>query len=128
MQIDTHADTGWFEVSDEDGHTAALRPIATIVSDGKVYSLMGAIRQSETGESEGGIVLVRQTTLLHREGTRYEVVGDEQETERVMERVMEALMEDAENEAPVLPSLPVLLSASGKPREFNICDQADLLQ
>lgn len=128
VQVDPHADMEWFEVSDENGGTAALHPIATVVSEGKVYSLMGAIRKSESGESEGGVVLVRQNTLLHREGTRYEVVGDEQEVETVMEQVMEALSEESEPYMPFFPMARASLSSSGKPREFSICDREDLLQ
>ena len=129
VQFDLRADTGWFEVSDEEGHTAALRPIATVVSGGKVYSLMGAIRQGDTGESEGGLVLVRQNTLLHREGTRYEVVGDEQETEQVMSCMMEALLKEAETaDSAEMPLLQTISPLAGSLREFSICDQEDMIQ
>ena len=127
VHIDPHTDTGWFEVRDEDGNTAALRPIATVVSDGKVYSLMGAIRRSDTGESEGGLVLVRQNTLLHREGTRYEVVGDASEVEKVMTRVMQALVEEAETESSAT-KMAYTLTSSSSPREFSVCDDETLLQ
>ena len=127
VRIDPHSDAGWFEVSDENGHTAALRPIATVVSDGKVYSLMGAVRKGDSGENEGGLVLVRQNTLLHREGTRYEVVGDEKEVEQVMSHVLEALVEEAGTDSRALQEASMLFQSKG-PREFNICDQEAMLQ
>ena len=82
--LNRNEEIGWFEVSDEEGRVAALRPIATVVYSGKVYSLMGAIRMNEDGEGEGGLVLVRQSSLLNSEGTRYEVVSDNAEIEHVM--------------------------------------------
>ena len=122
--LDVKEEEGWFEVRDEEGRTAALRPIATIVWQGKVYSLMGAIRLNTDGEGEGGLVLVRQNKLKHGEGTRYEVVGDENEKAHVMDRVISALLTEAGDEARVEQECP----HGDGPQEFCICDDEALLQ
>ena len=115
-----------FEVSDEEGGTARLHPIATLVTGGKVYSLMGAIRTNAEGEAEGGLVLVRQSSLLNSEGTRYEVVADESEVEQVMSSVMGALlMRQQSGSAESEGAEPGTVLG---PREFSICDDEDLLQ
>ncbi len=120
----------WFQVSDEEGRVAVLRPIATIVDSGKVYSLMGAIRVNEAGDSEGGLVLVRQNSLLNEEGTRYEVVGDDAEIEKVMGHVLSALLTEYENDefytAPLKESGEC--GVSHGPLEFCYCDSDEYLQ
>ena len=124
------AGTEWFQVSDEEGRVAVLRPIATIVDSGKVYSLMGAIRVNDTGDSEGGLVLVRQSNLLNEEGTRYEVVGDDAEIEKVMGRVLSALLTEYENDA-FYPAAVTERSECGVahgPLELCYCDCDEYLQ
>ena len=126
--FDRDEESGWFEVSDENGQTTVMRPIATIVSNGRVYSLMGAVRTNEQGEDEGGLVLVRQSSLLHKEGTRYEVVGDEGEVERVMSRVMAALLSQMQQGADQPANSDREQPRASSPREFSVCDMDEFLQ
>ncbi len=126
-------ETGWFEVSDEEGHKAALHPIAVIMRNGRVYSLMGAIRRNDAGEDEGGLVLFRQSRLANEEGTSYEVVGDDQEIEQVMAGMMEAFMDEAGQGMPgPFPDMGsecgVTHPGSRSFREFCVCGVEELLQ
>ena len=129
--FDKQEDGSWMEVSDEDGHVASLRPIATVVYDAKVYSLMGAMRVNDSGEQEGGLVLVKQNRLLNGIGTKYEVVSDEKEVENVMGHVVGAIVGEMGPEfaeqmpgAPEEETFPHSVSAT----EFDICDEKELLQ
>ena len=122
---------GWIEVRDEDGHKAALKPIATLAYEGSVYSLMGAIRINENGENEGGLVLLRQNRLRHDEGTRYEVVGDESEIENVMGRMMGTLLFETGEEDALPDLMGSLMNSCGRShsyREFCYCDMEEYLQ
>ena len=122
--VDSEMDGSWFEVSDEDGRTAALKPIATIACGGNFYSLMGAIRMNDKGENEGGLVLVRQNSLSHGLSTRYEVVGDEKEIEIVMAHVMGALIFEMGSSEPSEDIPEMIMTDCGMkhgPRELCIC-------
>ncbi|MBR1408916.1 MAG: hypothetical protein IJ573_08490 [Clostridia bacterium] len=128
--LNRNEEVGWFEVSDEEGRVAALRPIATVVYNAKVYSLMGAIRMNEEGESEGGLVLVRQSSLLNSEGTRYEVVSDNNEIEHVMGQVMAALLTESPEISELLGSENAEAACGSEhgPFEFCYCDNDRYLQ
>ena len=127
--LNRNEEIGWFEVSDEEGRVAALRPIATVVYSGKVYSMMGAIRMNEHGEGEGGLVLVRQSSLLNSEGTRYEVVSDNAEIEHVMGQVMAALLtETSQPDFAVGEDAEAACGEEHGPLELCYCDNERYLQ
>lgn len=120
----------WVEISDGEGHTAAMRHLAAVRVGEKLYHVLGALAPADGGQGEGGLLLVREDDTA--DGAKeYVVTSDEQEIASVVgsfaARVAElaALDEDgdeAEEDA---------LCACGErhaPGEFCFCDDPELLQ
>lgn len=72
----------WVEISDNHGHTASLRHLATIRFGEKTYSVLSALR----GDGDQlALMLVREEQTVDG-ASEYVLVGDEQEAEQVVER------------------------------------------
>ena len=127
------------EVSDSEGHTAALRHLATVRDGEKTYHVLGAFSPQEDGEGESGFLLIREDATADG-AQQYVVASDEGEVERVIgsfvlhavalfaasqdeEDEDEFEWEDEPLEAPLCPC-----GEAHAPGEFCVCGQSELLQ
>lgn len=127
----------WVEISDGEGHTAALRHLATVRDGEKTYHVLGAFTPKGDGEEgEGGFLLIREDATADG-AQEYVVASDENEVERVIGSfVLQAMAlfaasqdEDDEEEDLDLPDEE--RCACGEvhaPGEFCVCGQSELLQ
>lgn len=129
----------WVEISDGEGHTAALRHLATVRDGEKTYHVLGAYAPQEDGdEGESGFLLIREDATADG-AQEYVVASDESEVERVIGSfVMHALalfaasQDEDDEEEDDLEDLPdAQRCACGEvhaPGEFCVCGQSELLQ
>lgn len=132
----------WVEVSDGEGHTAALRHLATVRDGEKVYHVLGAFAPQEDGEGEGGLLLIREDATADG-AHEYVVANDEGEVERVIGGfVMQALslltggeieqdgdlLEEAFEDAQDEDEADCGCGRTHAPGEFCVCGQEELLQ
>lgn len=119
-------DEEWVEVRDADGRKAALRHLATIRCGERTYLVLGAVKESDDGGSEGGFLLVRRDETLDGE-QEYIVTNDESEIENVVGSiVMNAILSQIGDE-------PQERGVCGcglphEPGDFCYCDQNKYLQ
>lgn len=76
-------DDDWLEVSDIDGHRAAMKRIGSVQLDGETYLILGAVKESSTGEPEGGILVVREK-LMQGNQQAYVVEHSREKIERIV--------------------------------------------
>lgn len=119
----------WVEISDAQGRKASLRHLATVQFGDKTYYVLGAIRESKSGD-EGGFLLVRQDRA--GDGAKeYVITHDEDEIEQVVSRFVfgtlldhaEGSMEDVSFGDEVCPC-----GENHNPGEFCYCDMPEYLQ
>ena len=131
----------WVEISDGEGHTAALRHLATVRDGEKTYHVLGAFTPKGDGEEgEGGFLLIREDATADG-AQEYVVASDENEVERVIGSfVLQAMAlfaasqdEDDEedgvdwqDEMPETEMCPC--GEMHAPGEFCVCGQSELLQ
>lgn len=127
-ELFTGDDEEWIEISDAEGHKAALRHLAMIRDGAKIYHILGAFSSGEDGEDESGFLLIREDATADG-AQEYVVASDEDEIERVVGGfVLHALsmfvaaQEDADDD---------VCEACGErhaPGEFCVCGDPELLQ
>lgn len=117
----------WVEISDGEGHKAALRHLATIRCAEQTYDVLGAVREDMDGQ--GALMLVRRDMTV--DGVMEHVlVSDEHEIEQVVGQfVMHMLMEhlDDADDAPQ-DDTPDPCGCRHQPGEFCYCDDPAYLQ
>lgn len=120
-------DDEWVEVSDIDGHKAALRHLATIRCDEQTYFVLGAVRRSDGARA---LMLVREE--MTADGTNeHVIVRSEHEIERVVEVYVRHMIEEHLDQAAEFDDLPDEPEACGLchlPGEFCYCDDPAYLQ
>ena len=127
----------WVEISDGEGHTAALRHLATVRDGEKTYHVLGAYASQENGdEQEGGFLLIREDATADG-AQQYVVASDGNEVERVIGSfvlhaiaLFAAAQDEEEDEAYGEPQ-EAERCACGEahaPGEFCVCGQSELLQ
>ncbi|MDO5299100.1 MAG: DUF1292 domain-containing protein [Clostridia bacterium] len=119
-------DEEWVEISDANGKKAALRHLATIRYGEKTYFVLGAIKESEDGDGEGGFLIVRQDETLDG-AQQYVVASDEDEIESivgdfVMHAILSQLDAGQEDDGTCSCGLPHV------PGDFCCCGQPEYLQ
>lgn len=119
------------EICDETGRKASMVHLATVQYGTKVYFVLGAVRETEEGEEERGLLLVREETTVDGE-QEYVVANDAEEVENVVrhffaQSVMEALGMDAQEDEEEPEVCPVCGDTHG-PGEFCFCGQPEFLQ
>lgn len=118
----------WVEVSDAEGHTAALRHLATVHDGGRIYHILAAYEPKEDGN--GGLLLVREDTTADG-AEEYVLASDEKEIERVIggfiARAMALLNAFAESDEDEDEPCPAC-GERHAPGEFCYCDDPDMLQ
>ena len=124
----------WVEISDGEGHTAALRHLATVRDGEKTYHVLGAYAAQEDGEEgEGGFLLIREDATADG-AQQYVVASDENEVERVIGSFVLhaiALFSAAQDEEEDEDEPRDVCGACGEvhaPGEFCVCGQSELLQ
>lgn len=126
--IETDEDE-WIEVSDGQGHKAALRHLAMIRDGSRIYHVLGAISPQEDGEGEGGLLLIREDPTADG-AQEYVITNDEAEIERVIGSfVLHAMtavsvFEDGENEE----EPTCACGQHHAPGEFCVCGDPQMLQ
>ncbi len=113
----------WVEVSDQEGHRAALRHLATLRIDDRVYSVLGSMRR----EGEVALMLLREDQTVDG-ASEYVLVGDEQEAEQVVERfVAHFLFKDLADECASEDHVEAC-GYQHRVGEFCYCDDPKYLQ
>lgn len=125
-------DEEWIEISDDQGHRAALRHLAMIRDGSKVYHVLGAFSslQDDEEDEEGGLFLIRED--LAADGAQeYVVASDEEEIERVIGSVVLhaiALFAASQEEEPEEAEPCSRCGQRHAPGEFCACGDPKLLQ
>ena len=126
----------WVEISDGEGHTAALRHLATVRDGEKTYHVLGAYApQGDEGEGEGGFLLIREDATADG-AQEYVVASDENEVERVIGNfVLHALAifaasqdEEEDEEEDLSDAERCACGEVHAPGEFCVCGVNGLLQ
>ena len=123
-------DDEWVEVSDMDGHKAALRHLATIRLNDKTYMLLGT--KEDDALENGALLLIREDSTVDG-ALEYVVSSDEQEIERVVGRFVTHLLEDElpdarfDTDAPDRQAMEPC-GLAHRPGEFCYCDDPAYLQ
>lgn len=118
----------WVEISDGEGHTAALRHLAMIRDGSRIYHVLDAVSLKENEKEDGaGFLLVREDATADG-AQEYVVANDESEIERVIASfIAHSLMlyyASKENEGSILTACNEFHAVG----EFCICGIPELLQ
>lgn len=117
------------EISDSEGKRSAMRLLATISFGGKKYFVLGALSEQEDGETEQGLILLREDQTIDG-AHEYVITEDESEIENVVGRfVMEAVVKMiAHSEMENMQDDECPCGMKHRPGEFCVCDNTDFLQ
>lgn len=122
----------WVEISDGEGHTAAMRHLAAVRVGEKLYHVLGAVAPADGRQEEGGLLLVREDDTA--DGAKeYVVTSDEQEIASVVGSFVMKAVELAalDEDEPGGEDEEDGVCACGEchaPGEFCFCDDPELLQ
>ena len=124
-----HDDAEWVEICDGNGKRSSMRLLATIGFAGKNYFILGALHENEDGETEHGLLLLREDQTIDG-AQEYVVADDESEIENVVGRfVMQSIVKMVETtmtEVSEEETCPCGIKHG--PDEFCFCDNPDYLQ
>ena len=122
-------DEEWVEICDSTGKRSAMRHLATISLGGKTYFVLGALREDSAGESEEGLLLVREDHTV--DGMQeYVIAEDESEIENVVGHfVSHAILHMIEQTVcEGISDEDCPCGARHRPGDFCYCDDPDYLQ
>lgn len=125
----------WIEICDADGQRVSMHRIAIVCYKENTYLILGAVRENDEGEEEGGLLLIRKEET---EGgaIQYTLIQDEDEVEHVVggfviHALLDRMAEEDEEEGlfePASPRAEVPCLEQHGPMTFCCCGDPDYLQ
>lgn len=126
-------DEEWVEIQDDEGRPTAMRHLATIEFQERLYHLLCAVRENNATQGEAGLLLIREE--ISADGTkRLLMMQDDEEITRMLGGFMlHTILERASSQEPSSEfSLDEMKKPScghaHAPDEFCYCDDPRFLQ